>query len=81
VGRFVPRCCRGIYDDAPRTRWGREYDCRKTRCLILQNESAIGILGGIDELSLWRKQQKVLDMRVPRDIPEGVKEEDLGKRQ
>ena len=76
--RFVPRRCRGVDDNAPRKGWWGEHDRWETRCLILQDEATIGILGGIGKLREWRKQQKVLDVLVPCELPEGGNE-DLGK--
>jgi len=39
----------------------------------LEDESSIRILRGIDELRLLRKQQKVLDVGIPREVPESGK--------
>ena len=70
VGGLVPGRCSGIDDNALRTRWRGEHDGGKTRCLILEDETSIRILRDICQLRLRGKQQKVLDVRVPCEVPE-----------
>ena len=70
VGCLVPRRCSGIDDNALRVCWWGEHDGGKTRCLILEDETSIRILGSICQLRLRGEQQKVLDVRVPCEVPE-----------
>ena len=70
VRGLVPGRCSGIDDNALRVRWWGENDGGKTRCLILEDETSIRILGDICQVRLRGKQQKVLDVRVPCEVPE-----------
>ena len=70
VGGLVPGRCSGIDNNALRVRWWGEHDGGKTRCLILEDETSIRILGDICQARLRGKQQKVLDVRVPCEVPE-----------
>jgi hypothetical protein len=70
VGGLVPRRRSGINDNALRVSWRGEHNGGKARCLILEDETSIRILGSICQLRLRGEQQKVLDMRVPCEVPE-----------
>jgi hypothetical protein len=62
-------------------RWWSKHDGGETRRLILEDETAIRILGGICQLRLRVKQQKVFDVRVPCEVPEkeGVRRVECSK--
>src|SRR6266851_1267099 len=70
VRGFVPGRRSGVNDNALRVRWWGKHDGRETRRLILEDETAIRILGGICQLRLRVKQQQVFDVRIPCEVPE-----------
>ncbi len=76
---FVPRRGGGVNDNAPRVYWWSKHNGGETGGLILEDETAIRILGGIDEPRLRRKYQKVFNVRVSCEVPE-VRGEKRGSR-